>query len=191
MSRARWTGTAAYAQIATMRSSRELERRGPTGRLGDKAEQDDNCAQLYNKSPFYLVSNALEDELRIPLVRGGVPLLGMQSFVAKDQAQTELFGGGQASWIVAPNQELPGSPAASGARHHGDFDDDDDEANVAATLLRILGKVASPTAATLAAATAAPVTGAALTDKFAFAASKSSLERRRRLIDSQTRRAPT
>jgi Papain family cysteine protease len=42
--------------------------------LTDKVEQDDNCANLYNRSLLYLVSNACE---RKP----STPLLGMEKFV--------------------------------------------------------------------------------------------------------------
>jgi hypothetical protein len=36
--------------------------------LTDRAEREDDCARLYNKSLLYLVSNALEETPRIPLV---------------------------------------------------------------------------------------------------------------------------
>ena len=34
--------------------------------LTEKAEQDDNCANIYHKSLLYLVSNAFEKRFRIP-----------------------------------------------------------------------------------------------------------------------------
>ena len=45
--------------------------------LSEEAERDDHCAHIYNKSLLHLVSNAFEARPRIPLVRDGVPLLGM------------------------------------------------------------------------------------------------------------------
>ncbi len=46
--------------------------------LDDATEQGDNCASIYNKSLLYLVSDAFEDQCRIPGFREGVPLLGME-----------------------------------------------------------------------------------------------------------------
>jgi hypothetical protein len=92
------------------------------------------------------VAHAFEDQARIPLFRpDGEPLLGMQKFVAADAALKALFKGGKAEWVLAPNNAPEGAVAASGAKHHGDFDDDD--ATVKATLARILGK--TQTAASL------------------------------------------
>lgn len=108
--------------------------------LTDQAEQDDNCARIYNKSLLYLVSNAFEAKPRIPLIRpDGEPLLGMEKFVRKDGELSALFKAGSPhSWVTAPNNASIGSVNASTARHHGDFDND--EATVKATLARILGK---------------------------------------------------
>ncbi len=47
--------------------------------LTDKAEQDDNCVNIYNKSLLYLVSNAFEDKQHIPLISDGEPLLGWKN----------------------------------------------------------------------------------------------------------------
>lgn len=107
--------------------------------LTDKAEQDDNCARIYNKSLLYLVSNAFERRPRVPLIRPhGEPILGMARFVERDADVKALFRHASSNWITAPNNAEPGSPSASGARHHGDFDND--AATVQATLARILGK---------------------------------------------------
>ena len=106
--------------------------------LTDAAEQDDNCAGIYHKSLLYLVSNAFENPPRIPLLRDGVPLLGMEKFVRKNAKLNALINAGAVEWIKAPNTEPAGSAGASGASHHGDFDDD--AATVKATLARILGK---------------------------------------------------
>ena len=108
--------------------------------MTDKAERDDNCARIYNKSLLYLVSHAFEAQPRIPVIRpDGEPILGMQKFISGDEAMAALFSGKRnADWITAPNGEAIGSPGASRARHHGDFDND--EATVKATLARITNK---------------------------------------------------
>lgn len=103
--------------------------------LTDEAEQDDHCANIYHKSLLYLVSNAFEARPRIPMVRDGEPILGMERFVADDPDLGRVLVRGE-SWILAPNTQPVGSADASRARHHGDFDDD--EATVRATLARIL-----------------------------------------------------
>jgi Papain family cysteine protease len=105
--------------------------------LTDAAEQDDNCASIYNKSLLYLVSNAFEAKPRIPLASDGEPILGMEKFLNDGQhpAISKLFKPGK-SWILAPNHEPEGSANSSTARHHGAFDDD--LATVKATLARIL-----------------------------------------------------
>lgn len=111
--------------------------------LTDQAEQDDNCARLYNKSLLYLVAHAFEARPRIPLIRpDGEPILGMARFIAADADLVKLFKGGKADWITAPNTAPAGSLDASTARHHGDFDNDG--ATVQSTLARIIGKTAGP-----------------------------------------------
>jgi papain like protease len=105
--------------------------------LTDAAERDDNCANIYHKSLLYLVSDAFEAEPRIPLFRDGVPLLGMEKFLQRDDELKGLFKSRKADLILAPNAQPAGSPASSTARHHGDFDDD--LPTVRATLARILG----------------------------------------------------
>lgn len=113
--------------------------------LTDAAEQDDDCAGIYNKSLLYLVSNAFEAEPRIPLLRDGVPLLGMAKFVQVDPLLTSLIAAGKVRWIQAPNQGAAAPGVASGARHHGDFDDDD--ATLRSTLAIMLGTAGARTAA--------------------------------------------
>ncbi len=108
--------------------------------LTDKAERDDDCANIYHKSLLYLVSNALESRPRIPIVRDGVPILGMEKF-AKEDAVVKSLGD---RWVQAPNTEPMGSPGSSGARHHGDFHND--PATLRATLTRILAGDAAGTA---------------------------------------------
>jgi hypothetical protein len=106
--------------------------------LTEKAEQDDHCAHIYNKSLLYLVSNALEEKQRIPFTRkDGIPLLGIQKFVERDEHLTELKESGELDLVTSPNAEVEGSPFHSTARSHGAFDDD--KATLNATLARILG----------------------------------------------------
>jgi len=129
--------------------------------LTDDAEQDDNCADIYHKSLLYLVSDAFEDKARIPLIRDGWPLLGMEKFIQKQLGN--LFKGTTREWVRCPNEDPEGSPRASRARSHGDFDDD--PCTLKATLARILEANSSAQA------------------EFAFHHSSSSQqERRRRLM---------
>ena len=113
--------------------------------LDDGTEQDDDCANVYHKSLLYLVSNAFEALTRIPLVRpDGEPILGMQKFIDGDSSLKQLFApGGKGAWVRAPNNFSQGDPSASGAKHHGDFDDD--QSTVLATLARVLNKKAPTT----------------------------------------------
>jgi len=105
--------------------------------LNDKAEQDDNCSRIYNKSLLYLVSNAFEKEPHIPLFRDGEPLMGLERCILADSRLRDLFGSKKADWVRAPNDQKVSIQNYSTARHHGDFDDD--EATVRATLARMLG----------------------------------------------------
>lgn len=118
--------------------------------LKDTAERDDHCANIYHKSLLYLVSNACEEKSGL-FFADGEPLLGMEKFILKDRRfqvpskkeldqdninTVPLFGLSSATWIRSPNALPEGSPDASHAIHHGDFDDD--TATVKATLARIL-----------------------------------------------------
>jgi hypothetical protein len=107
--------------------------------LDDQTEQDDNCAGLYHKSLLYLVSDAFEEQPRIPFFHpAGEPLLGLRNCVDADAAIRAIFDDGTADRVIAPTSGLPrGDPNASEAKHHADFDDD--KATVLATLARILG----------------------------------------------------
>jgi hypothetical protein len=105
--------------------------------LSDNTEQDDHCAHVYNKSLLYLVSNAFENKARIPLLRDGEPILGMDKFVQKDKDLKAMLGKRYVEYVLAPNQDEEGSRNASRATSHGDFDDD--KATVKATLARIVG----------------------------------------------------
>ncbi len=138
--------------------------------LSDQAEQDDDCARIYNKSLLYLVSNAFEDRSRIPGFRDGVPLLGMEKFLAP--VRPLLTGPHQL--VVAPDGD-----GLSQARAHGAFDDD--QATVLSTFRRITG--AAPAAAV-------PGTAAAdLPGAIRFRRSESSLRDRRQAIDARTQPA--
>jgi hypothetical protein len=108
--------------------------------LDDKTENDDDCASIYHKSLLYLVSNAFEETVRIPLLHpDGEPILGMQKFINADATLKRLFGpSGAGDWVVAPNTETSGTIAASTAKRHGDFDDD--KATVLSTLARVLDR---------------------------------------------------
>jgi hypothetical protein len=102
--------------------------------LTDKAEQEDDCGDIYHKSLLYLVSNAFEERPRIPLFRDGFPILGMEKFVYQE-LQNEISMD-SFRWIKSPNDAPDGSRDASRARSHGSFDDD--ASTVKATLARIL-----------------------------------------------------
>ena len=136
--------------------------------LGDKTEQDDHCAHIYNKSLLYLVSNAFEDRPRIPLFRDGVPLLGMEKFLDPIRP---LFTG-RHELVVAPD-----GAQLSQARAHGAFDDD--AATVASTFRRLLD--GGPATSRKPAPAMAPLE---------FRRSESSLRDRRTAIDARTARGP-
>jgi hypothetical protein len=132
--------------------------------LNDKAENDDNCGKIYNKSLLYLVSNAFEKKFRIPLFRpDGEAILGMQKFVNKDSDLKTLFSSGKAQLVLSPNAAKEGSPNHSTSTAHGDFDDD--IPTVKATLARILNNTSSK-------------------ETFNFSSSASSLKDRRTQLPS-------
>ena len=107
--------------------------------LTDGAEQADNCGNIYHKSLLYLVSNAFEEDPRIPLFRDGVPLLGMEKFVLQKEASAlqALIKSSRIAWVRSPNAAVEVEDR-SGATHHGDFDDD--RPTLLATLARIVKK---------------------------------------------------
>ncbi|QDT40766.1 Papain family cysteine protease [Gimesia alba] len=104
--------------------------------LTDKAERDDHCAKIYHKSLLYLVSNAFEDEARVPLFRDGEPILGMQKFIEQDPDLQKFFKRKSADWVRSPNTNDADPKSFSTSLSHGGFDDD--EATLAATFARIL-----------------------------------------------------
>jgi len=141
--------------------------------LSDKAEQDDNCARIYNKSLLYLVSRAFEDSA----TGEGTPLLGMEKWLARDPVLSKLFTGGKADLVFSPNSNPEGSITASRSAHHNDFDDD--SATLKATLARITGAPPVPAGA--------PVTASM---QFDFHSSSSSLRGKREAIERGSAPAP-
>ncbi|HEX5808386.1 MAG TPA: C1 family peptidase [Anaerolineales bacterium] len=139
--------------------------------LSNKAELDDNCNGIYRKSLLYLVSNALEEQPRIPGFRDGVPLLGLEKFVNADPGLCDLFKGENARLVVSPNNEAEGLIDSSGAHHHGDFDDDNQ--TVRATLAFILNGSTKQVAP-------APM------EEIDFQRSSSSMRSRREMLDVKT-----
>lgn len=141
--------------------------------LSNKTELDDQCANIYHKSLLYLVSNALETLPRIPGFRDGIPMLGMEKFINADQDLCDLFTRDYAQLVLAPNNEAEGLVGSSGARHHGDFDDD--LQTVKATLAYMLNGSGDHTAV-------APAASAGLE----FHRSDSSFRNRRTMLDLKT-----
>jgi len=110
--------------------------------LDDTTERADNCAEIFHKSLLYLVSNAFETRIRVPLIHpDGEPLLGMEKFVSKPGSLSAGSSVAQwlqqsgCGWIKSPNRQTKGSADAAGARHHGDFSTD--QAVLLATIARI------------------------------------------------------
>ncbi|SFP14807.1 Predicted chitinase [Variovorax sp. OK605] len=155
--------------------------------LSDKTERDDNCAKIYNKSLLYLVSAAFEKEARIPLFREGEPILGMERWIDADLRQTFQKLG--AELVLAPNNQPDDSQSASGAMHHGDFDDD--EKTVMSTFRRIVAGAKAPSQASAKARAMAMPPPAATEREGAtpmFRRSESSLRDQRTIIDLKTSR---
>ncbi|HVE54918.1 MAG TPA: hypothetical protein VNB23_16160, partial [Ramlibacter sp.] len=136
--------------------------------LSDKAEQDDHVARIYSKSLLYLVSRAFESA---PFGEG-VPLLGMEKWIARNDEVRRLFTGGNADLVFSPNDVPTGAVNASRSVEHGAFDDD--AATVQATLARML------------AATPAEKAPPAADLTFDFHRSSASLRGRREALERQT-----
>ncbi|MGH7710543.1 MAG: C1 family peptidase, partial [Gemmatimonadaceae bacterium] len=107
--------------------------------LTDKAERDDNCGRLYNKSLLYLVSHAFERRARILVFHpDGEPLLGMERYAKENAAVKRLLNKGLMDLVLAPNDKPLGDIGATAANAHAAFDDD--KATVLSTLARVVGK---------------------------------------------------
>lgn len=104
--------------------------------LTDQAEQDDNCAKIYNKSLLYMVSNAFEVKAKRLLGKDGEAILGMEKFIKQDKEISALFSSGKSDWILSPNSNPVGGPDSAGSTSHGGFDDD--PATLKSTLHRII-----------------------------------------------------
>ena len=151
--------------------------------LSDKAEQDDDCVGIYNKSILYLVSHAFEDRPRIPAFRDGVPILGMEKYIRADSELADLVRSGAIDLVIAPNTLPRDSIGASQAKRHADFEDDD--RTVRATFARIVAGPSGASGRTEATLTAAE----AALPKIEFQRSKSALRERRLSIDRRTQPA--
>jgi hypothetical protein len=90
--------------------------------LNDTCEQGDDVAKVYNKSLLYLVSHAFEAQARVPgdAHHTGTPLLGM----IKHLDALGIEGTAGVDVFKTPNDEPDGSPEASKAARHSDFDED-------------------------------------------------------------------
>lgn len=136
--------------------------------MNDKAERDDHCAKIYNKSLLYLVSRAFEDSA----IGAGTPVLGMEKWLAADPELSALFVDKAADIVFSPNSQDEGTMWASRSTEHGGFDDDD--ATVKATLARIVatgGVAVSPEKA----------------PDFQFHRSSSSMRGKRETLDRNSR----
>jgi hypothetical protein len=108
--------------------------------LTDRAERSDNCAGVYRKSLLYLVSNALEQEFRVPGDESsdGAEIVGMEKFLVAYENFKPLLRRASVQWVRSPNTDAAASHYHSTARHHGDFDDD--HATLTSTTGWILGR---------------------------------------------------
>jgi len=88
--------------------------------LSDKVEQDDNCANLYNRSLLYLVSNACERKPK-------TPVLGMEKFVHMIDPQKPPSNKIKVwDFISAPTAPNAGVTSLCRATSHSAFDNDAD-----------------------------------------------------------------
>lgn len=136
-----------WAPAATMELFRQtflpLARRGRIDRmtvfaLRDQFERDDSAGP-YGKSILYLVSNALEERRRIPLLRpDGQAILGLEKFLDDDPGVAELREKNTLDVVVGPTPAGTPGNRASHARTHVAFDTD--SVTHMATIARILRK---------------------------------------------------
>jgi hypothetical protein len=100
-----------------------------------RAEEDDNCLQLYRRSLLYLVSRVFEPE-------DEAPILGLEQSIRDDSELVAAFGlqpgiPGRAQVIWSPTSVDAAPDSRSSAISHGGFDNDPDTMNSVAR--RILG----------------------------------------------------
>ena len=101
-----------------------------------RAENDDNCFQVYRKSLLYLVSQMFETE-------SGAPILGLEQSIRQDPELVAAFGlqpgvPGCANVIFSPTVVNAPPDSRSGATSHGGFDNDPDTMDSVAR--RIFGR---------------------------------------------------
>ncbi|MGH8873377.1 MAG: C1 family peptidase, partial [Acidimicrobiia bacterium] len=92
--------------------------------LRDDVERDD-AAGPYRKSILYLVSNALEERARIPLIRpDGEPLLGMEKFLTKTPALDQQVKKKKLDLVIGPTAANAPVANRSRAKTHVGFSSD-------------------------------------------------------------------
>jgi hypothetical protein len=109
--------------------------------LTDEAENNDQCANIYNRSLLYLIAHSLEEKPRIPFSpthAQGTAISGMEKFIRQDEQLQSWIASGKVDWILAPNTGSQGAQLHSAARSHEAFSQD--PATLKATLARILGE---------------------------------------------------
>jgi hypothetical protein len=100
-----------------------------------RAEQDDNCLQVYRRSLLYLVSRMFEPE-------DEAPILGLEQSIRQDGELVAAFGlqpgvRGRAEVVWSPTPADAPPESRSSAISHGGFDNDPDTMNsVARRILR-------------------------------------------------------
>jgi hypothetical protein len=130
----------------------ELMKRLHLDTLSDKLERDDNVASIYRKSLLYLVSNAMERDLRTPLLGldainnpaydgwDGTSDTGEALAIWRDAAKGAALG--KRTTILEADRirvaVKPGTDAVTQSAAHGSFDNDVDV--VTRTLQRITGQ---------------------------------------------------
>jgi hypothetical protein len=90
--------------------------------LDDAAEKVDGFGGIYRGSLLYLLSNAMEDEQRVPPAETGTEMLGLARHVVADPELTALFAPSLTDAPDAPKVEhviLPRSSFEGGGQLHG------------------------------------------------------------------------
>jgi predicted alpha/beta hydrolase family esterase len=113
--------------------------------LTDKVERQDTCVGIYRHSLLYLVSNAFEH-------RRGTPILGMETFFAKDPDLTTQRPAKASVWdVIASPTSPPDLTKRSNSTSHGGFDNDDD------TRIAVIERITKRTVGSIAAGTKRPI----------------------------------